>query len=145
MKKNFTSEKQMNETDKELEVLRMKKAEALINQQPMPKSIVELNTAEDFNNLLKNFPDKVIIIDFWAVWCGPCMFFAPIFKRLQEEFQEDFIFAKVNVDENSVPAMKYGITGIPTTLFIKNGEVLNKVIGAMNYDGMKQLLEKLNE
>ncbi|MFX1596594.1 MAG: thioredoxin [Promethearchaeota archaeon] len=123
----------------------MKKAEALLNQQSMPKSIVELNTAEDFNNLLKNFPDKIIIIDFWAVWCGPCIFFAPIYKRLQEEFQEEFIFAKVNVDENRTPAMKYGITGIPTTLFIKNGEVLNKVVGAMNYDGMKQLLDKLND
>ncbi|MCK4371461.1 MAG: thioredoxin, partial [Candidatus Lokiarchaeota archaeon] len=83
-------------------------------------------------------------IDFWAVWCGPCMFFAPIFKKLHEEFQNDFIFLKVNVDENSSVAMKYQITGIPTTLFIKNGEVVNKIVGAMNYDGMKKVLVKLN-
>ena len=73
------------------------------------------------------------------------MFFAPIFKKLQDEFQKDYIFVKVNVDENSAIAMKYGITGIPTTLFIKNGEVINKIVGAMNYDGMKKVLEKLEQ
>ena len=73
------------------------------------------------------------------------MFFAPIFKKLHKEFQNDFIFLKVNVDENSSVAMKYQITGIPTTLFIKNGEVVNKIVGAMNYDGMKKVLVKLNK
>ncbi|MFX1325313.1 MAG: thioredoxin family protein, partial [Promethearchaeota archaeon] len=85
------------------------------------------------------------IIDFWAVWCGPCMFFSHIFKKLHGEYQRDFIFVKVNVDENNAIAMKYGITGIPTTLFIKNDEVINKVVGAMNYEGMKKVLEKLKQ
>ena len=65
-------------------------------------------------------------------------------EKLHEEFQNDFIFLKVNVDENSSVAMKYQITGIPTTLFIKNGEIVNKIVGAMNYDGMKKVLIKLN-
>lgn len=133
----------MQKVDKELENLRMKKAETLLNQQKMPENIIEIHSTEEFNKLLNDYPDKPIIIDFWAVWCGPCMFFGPIFKKLQGEFQKDFIFVKVNVDENNAIAMRYGITGIPTTLFIKNNEVINQVVGAMNYEGMKQVLIKL--
>ena len=92
-------------------MLRRKKAEALLKHQKMPESVIEVNSVEEFNKILKDYPDKIIIIDFWAVWCGPCMFFAPIFKKLHEEFQNDFIFLKVNVDENSSVAMKYQITG----------------------------------
>ena len=135
----------MQEVDEKLEKLRMKKAETLLKHQEMPESIIEIHSSEEFNNLLKNYPDKIIIIDFWAVWCGPCMFFAPIFKKLQGEFRRDFIFVKVNVDENNAIATKYGITGIPTTLFIKNSDVLNQVVGAMNYEGMKKVLEKLKQ
>ncbi|MFX1479371.1 MAG: thioredoxin [Promethearchaeota archaeon] len=135
----------MQEADEKLEMLRMKKAEALLKHHAMPESIIEIQSSEEFNKLLKNYPDSVIIIDFWAVWCGPCMFFAPIFKKLHGEFQKDFIFVKVNVDENNAIARKYGITGIPTTLFIKNDEVINQVVGAMNYEGMKKVLEKLKQ
>lgn len=135
----------MHQNDKELEMLRLKKAEDLLKHESMPKSIVEIHAPDDFNKILKNYPDKIIVIDLWAVWCGPCIFFAPIFKKLQNEFQKDFIFVKVNVDENGAIAMKYGITAIPTTLFIKNGEVVNKIVGAMNYEGMKKVLEKLSQ
>ena len=131
--------------DEKLEMLRMKKAEALYKNQTMPESIIEVHSSEEFNELLKNYPNKPIIIDFWAVWCGPCMFFAPIFKKLHGEFHKDFIFVKVNVDENNSIAMRYGITGIPTTLFIKNGEVIEKIVGAMNYEGMKKVLNKLRQ
>ena len=130
----------MEQTDK---VLRGKEDKTIYMQYSMPENIVELHTLEDFEKLSKSYPDKIIIIDFWAAWCGPCIFFAPIFKKLHEEFYQYFIFSKVNVDENSLLAMKYEITGIPTTLFIKNREVINKVVGVMNYDGMKQVLEKL--
>ncbi len=135
----------MQEIDDELEILRTKKAEALLKHQEMPKTIIEVHSSEEFNKLLKDYPDKIIIIDFWAVWCGPCMFFAPIFKKLHGEFQKDFIFVKVNVDENNAIAMKYGITGIPTTLFIKNKESINQIVGAMDYEGMKKVLIKLNQ
>jgi len=135
----------MQEADEQLEKLRMKKAETLLKHQEMPESIIEIQSSEEFNNLLKKYPDKIIIIDFWAVWCGPCMFFAPIFKKLHGEFRSNFIFVKVNVDENNAIAMKYGITGIPTTLFIKNSDIMHQVVGAMNYEGMKTVLEKLKQ
>ena len=121
----------MQEVDEKLDNLRMK------------KSWIKFD--DDFKKILKNYPDKIIIIDFWAVWCGPCMFFAPIFKKLQQEFQKDFIFVKVNVDEIPTVAIKYQITGIPTTLFIKNDKVVNKIVGSMNYDGMKKVLDKLKQ
>ena len=135
----------MQDVDKDLDMLRMKKAEALLKHQSMPESIIEIKSVDEFNKLSKDYPDKIIIIDFWAVWCGPCMFFGPIFKKLQTEFQKDFIFVKVNVDENSPLAMRYQITGIPTTLFIKNDEIVNKIVGSMNYDGMKKVLDKLRQ
>ena len=135
----------MQDVDKDLDMLRMKKAETLLKHQSMPGSIIEIKSVDEFNKLLKDYPDKIIIIDFWAVWCGPCMFFGPIFKKLQTEFQKDFIFVKVNVDENSPLATRYQITGIPTTLFIKNDEIVNKIVGSMNYDGMKKVLDKLRQ
>ena len=112
--------------------------------QNMPQEIVNIYNLEDFDKLLNDYK-KIIIIDFWAVWCGPCMAFAPIFQKLQEEYQNDYIFAKVNVDDNQIIAMRYGISSIPTTLFIKNNRVLNKVVGAMNYNSLKILLEKLKD
>ena len=135
----------MQEVDEKLDNLRKKKVEALLKRQSMPGSVIEIKSDDDFNKILKNYPDKIIIIDFWAVWCGPCMFFGPIFKKLQQEFQKDFIFVKVNVDEIPTVAIKYQITGIPTTLFIKNNEVVNKIVGSMNYDGMKKVLDKLKQ
>ncbi|MFX0024307.1 MAG: thioredoxin [Candidatus Hermodarchaeota archaeon] len=135
----------MQEINDELEILRTKKAEALLKHQKMPETIVEIHSSEEFQKILHDYTDKIIIIDFWAVWCGPCMFFAPIFKKLHGEFQKDFIFVKVNVDENNAIAMKYGITGIPTTLFIKNKDVINQIVGAMDYERMKKVLETLNQ
>ncbi|MFX1390129.1 MAG: thioredoxin [Promethearchaeota archaeon] len=135
----------MQEIDEKLEMLRMKKAENLLKQQEMPKSIIEIHSTEEFNKLLTVYPDKIIIIDFWAVWCGPCMFFGPIFKKLHGEYQKDFVFVKVNVDENNAIAQQYGITGIPTTLFIKNKEIVNNVVGVMDYERMKKILEKLKQ
>jgi thioredoxin 1 len=135
----------MQETDDELVNLRRKKAESLIYHQKMPETIIEIHSSEEFDKLLMDYPEKIVIIDFWAVWCGPCMFFAPIFKKLHGEFQKDFIFVKVNVDENNAIAMKYGITGIPTTLFIKNKEIINQIVGAMDYERTKKVLEKLKQ
>ena len=131
-------------SDNDLERIRMKKAEMMMKLQKIPKEIIKVHSNEEFNNLLAEYPDKIIVIDFWAVWCGPCIAFAPVFERLQQEFSGNFIFAKVNVDEIGSIAQRFGITGIPTTLFIKEEQVIQKVVGSMNYNSMKQILENLN-
>jgi thioredoxin 1 len=130
-------------SDHELEKIKQRKVEMLLKQQSMPKEIISFQNINDLNKLTKDFPDKIVIIDLWAVWCGPCKMFAPIFEKLQQEYFNDFIFAKVNVDENPSIAQFFGVTAIPTTLFIKNGELVRKFVGVMNYDTLKQILDKL--
>lgn len=131
-------------SDHELEKIRLKKAEMLLKLSALPKEVIEIHSAEEFNKILKDY-DKIIIIDFWAVWCAPCKTFAPIFKQLQQEYQNEFIFVKVNVDETPTIAQQFRISGIPTTLFIRKGKVLNKVVGAMNYNNLKVFLERLKD
>ena len=130
-------------TENDLDKIRLKKAEMLLKAQSMPTEIVKIHSAEEFNQLKADFPEKILIIDFWAVWCSPCMMFAPVFEKLQKELYQEFIFVKVNVDEVGAIAQEYGITGIPTMLFIKNDKVIHKVVGAVNEDHLRRVLEKL--
>jgi thioredoxin len=130
-------------SDNDLEKIRLKKAEMLVKTQSMQTEIVKIHSADEFNKLTQDFSDKVIIIDFWAVWCSPCLMFAPIFEKIQKERYQDFIFIKVNVDEVGSIAQTYRITGIPTTLFIKDNKVIHKIVGAVNEDYMNRILDKL--
>lgn len=129
-------------SDNELEKIRQRKAEILMKLQSMPKEIINIKDEDDLNRLSEEFNDKIIVIDFWAVWCAPCKIYAPIFEKIQQEYYQDFIFAKINVDENPMVAERFGISSIPTTLLIKDGLFLRKLVGVMNYSTLKQFLEK---
>ena len=130
-------------TENDLNKIRLRKAEMLLKTQSMPTEIVKIHSAEEFNQLKADFPDKILIIDFWAVWCSPCMMFAPVFEKIQKEQYQDFIFVKVNVDEVGYIAQEYRITGIPTTLFIKSDKIIHKVVGSVNEEYLRRVLEKL--
>lgn len=74
--------------------------------------------------------DKLSVIDFWAEWCGPCRAIGPVIEELSKEYQGKVNIGKVNVDMNPNISMDYGITSIPAILFIKNGQVVDKLVGA---------------
>lgn len=83
-----------------------------------------------------------VIVDFWAPWCNPCKMVAPILDKLASEQAGKLVIAKVNTDEDSEWAMRYGVQGIPTMLFIFNGKIVHRQVGAMP-EGM--LREVVNE
>jgi len=78
----------------------------------------------------------VAVVDFWAEWCGPCRMITPIIEELATEYDGKAVIGKVNVDHNPEVSMKYGIRSIPTILIIKNGEVVDKQVGATNKDAL---------
>jgi thioredoxin 1 len=85
--------------------------------------------------------NQVSVVDFWAEWCGPCRVVGPVVEELAKDYDGKAVIGKLNVDENPEVATKYGIRSIPTILFIKNGEVVDRQVGAVPKSVLEQKLK----
>lgn len=97
-------------------------------------------TNENFDSLLSE--NEKVVVDFWAQWCGPCRTLGPIIDSLSEE-TEDAVIGKINVDENRELAVKYGIRGIPTIMFFKNGELVERTSGVKTKSELSEIINNL--
>ncbi len=104
-------------------------------------NIIHVTDAEFESKVLKS--TTPVIVDFWAPWCAPCRLIAPILEDLAKEYGDKILVAKVNTDENPQWAMKYGVRGIPTMLFIKNGDVADQMVGAAPKPMIQQRVDNL--
>ncbi|MCQ2093883.1 MAG: thioredoxin [Bacteroidaceae bacterium] len=98
-------------------------------------------TTENYKEILAQ--DKLVVLDFWATWCGPCKKIAPFVEQLAEEYADKAIIGKVNVEDEDDLASEYSIRNIPTILYIKNGEVVDKFVGATTKDVLEEKLKAL--
>ena len=96
-------------------------------------------TNTSFDGLLED--QKLVIVDFWATWCGPCRMLSPLLDEVEAEMSDKITVVKVNVDDADEIAMRYRIMSIPTLLFFKNGQVVDKTVGAMP---KSTLVDKIN-
>jgi len=93
------------------------------------KIMAKVASNTNFSQLLES--DKLVVVDFWATWCGPCRMLSPILDEVEEEMAGKIEVVKVNVDDADEIAAQYRIMSIPTLLFFKNGQVVDKTVGAM--------------
>ena len=99
-------------------------------------------TSDNFDSKVLQ-SDKPVLVDFWAEWCGPCKMLSPTIDALASEFSDKYSIGKLNVDDNSEIATKYGIRSIPCLLFFKDGKVEKQVVGAIDKDEIANILESL--
>ena len=132
--------------DEELENIKKKQLEDLLKQQNINNilnetPVMEL-TSQNFNQEISN--NDLLLVDFWAEWCGPCKSMHPIFTRMAKKYKQ-VRFARVNVDNAQDIAMKYAVQSIPTLIMFKNGEIANQMVGAVGEPGIHMICKKFTE
>lgn len=107
----------------------------------MAEGVIELTSATWDKEVLQS--NGLIMVDFWAVWCGPCRIIAPTIEELAKEYAGKVKVGKLNTDENSDVASRYKIMGIPTIMFFKDGQKVDQVVGAVPKQQLKAKIDAL--
>lgn len=107
----------------------------------MAEGIIEVTTSTWDKEVLQS--QELVMIDFWAVWCGPCRMVAPTVEELAKEYAGKIKVAKLNTDENPDVASRYKIMGIPTIMFFKNGQRVDQIVGAVPKNQLKSKIDSL--
>ena len=130
------------EFDEELERIKLRKVKELMSggsSQTLPSQPLTL-TDENFSEVVSKYP--LVLVDFWAPWCGPCRIIAPIIEQLASQYAGKVVFGKLNVDENPESAMKFMVAAIPTLILFKNGAEVERLIGAMPKQAIEAAIQK---
>ncbi|MDK2893030.1 thioredoxin [Methanohalophilus sp.] len=124
----------------ELEEIRKRRIEELkkkVEHTNYPTEPVEITDA-DFGHFVEKYP--LTVIDCWAPWCGPCRRIAPVIEELAKSLQGKVVFGKLNTDTNHLTSMKYQISAIPTLLVFQNGNLVDRIVGALPKE---QIVERI--
>ena len=132
--------------DPELEKIRQKQLEELMQEQNLNKMVnetpvLELTSATFDNEVSKN---NLLLVDFWAEWCGPCKSMHPVFARMAKKYKQ-IRFARINVDNSQDIALRYSVQSIPAFIMFRNGEIVNRMVGAVGEPGIHMICKKVLE
>ena len=128
--------------DEELEKIRkrkLKELQEIMNKSPLPNTPIEL-TDQDLDQAISKYPK--LVVDCWAVWCGPCKIVGPTIEAIATEKAGEIVFGKLDIDQNGQAAVKYAISAVPTMLVFKDGQLAGRIIGALP---KQQIEAKLDE
>ena len=130
------------EKDKELESIRSIKLKKLMEESKKTKvkGVITLESSS-FDRTLKDI-NTLVLVDFWAGWCMPCIVMAPVIEELARDYAGKATFAKVNVDENPEVPQRYNIMGIPHFIIFKDGKPVERIVGAVGREPLEKALKK---
>lgn len=129
--------------DEELRIInekRMKELQQIVNEKELLKNItdpIELDDS-DFTESINKFP--LLLVDFWAPWCGPCRMMSPVIDQVGNEYQGKLVVGKVNVDENPSISRQFGISSIPTLILFKKGQAVNNIVGSVSKSRIDEMV-----
>jgi thioredoxin 1 len=118
----------------------MKKLQQILNEKELRKNIKDPLNLDDssFFQTISKFP--LLLVDFWAPWCGPCRMMSPLIDQVGKEYMGKLVVGKVNVDENPTISRQFGISSIPTLILFKKGQAVNKIIGSVSKNKIDEMV-----